>query len=521
MAFNSTVAKTANGSTSLGAIVAAQVSSLSAVRGRVRAVAEANFQRAVMDGGLSYRAQVEFRKSQVAAALADPAGVDEEYLASLRKAEADARKLARFQDIREAYLQSYEGLKSGKIGLAQHLSFLESQIASVDDEDARKEIRDEITSVRTQIAEAEANTLKNRVQLASKDGTVAALTSAIAEVSDRRARASLSGNDEEASSWDISILSLKKQLGETRIVNGLHDMDLSMSRATPGAMGKLEALAGKVASADSSAPVSVDGVRYGSEKEYWTSLRDSYISGSGSGRFQDFFGDLQGDVKLKIDTVSKVNPFSFVPVSTLEAIQRDYDSLAARPEFAPSAERLTASKVAALGYGVEVSAAAIASSSVETLQLSAGQDALRSLQSKFGIDTTAQKFDLQSKIIAKGSQLKGIKEATQQLAAVGAETPPAEVPSSVEPASVFSSSKKPSETPGIMAPVKEPVVPAAPAAPAEPQFTEYVVKAGDTLSKISKQFLGDAGRYGDIAKANAIADPNRISIGMKIKVPKL
>jgi len=48
---------------------------------------------------------------------------------------------------------------------------------------------------------------------------------------------------------------------------------------------------------------------------------------------------------------------------------------------------------------------------------------------------------------------------------------------------------------------------------------EYTVQSGDSLSKISQHFYGNANRYMEIAKANNIADPNKISPGQKLKIP--
>jgi nucleoid-associated protein YgaU len=47
----------------------------------------------------------------------------------------------------------------------------------------------------------------------------------------------------------------------------------------------------------------------------------------------------------------------------------------------------------------------------------------------------------------------------------------------------------------------------------------YVVKSGDNLSKISKSFYGSPNDYNKIAKANGIADPDKISVGQQLKIP--
>jgi nucleoid-associated protein YgaU len=49
----------------------------------------------------------------------------------------------------------------------------------------------------------------------------------------------------------------------------------------------------------------------------------------------------------------------------------------------------------------------------------------------------------------------------------------------------------------------------------------YIVKAGDTLSKIAKEHLGDANAYMKIFNANKdqLSDPDRIKPGQVLKLP--
>jgi nucleoid-associated protein YgaU len=51
----------------------------------------------------------------------------------------------------------------------------------------------------------------------------------------------------------------------------------------------------------------------------------------------------------------------------------------------------------------------------------------------------------------------------------------------------------------------------------------YEIAAGDNLSKIAKQFYGDANAYPKIFEANreVIKDPDQIFVGQKIRIPKL
>jgi LysM repeat protein len=60
---------------------------------------------------------------------------------------------------------------------------------------------------------------------------------------------------------------------------------------------------------------------------------------------------------------------------------------------------------------------------------------------------------------------------------------------------------------------------AAAATPPAPAERRYTVQRGDTLSKIAKEFYGDAGEYRRIAQANGIANPDLIHPGQDLLIP--
>ncbi len=70
-------------------------------------------------------------------------------------------------------------------------------------------------------------------------------------------------------------------------------------------------------------------------------------------------------------------------------------------------------------------------------------------------------------------------------------------------------------------PVQPPVPPPEPVPEPEPSYQTYTVKAGDTLSKIAKEFYGDATKYPIIAEYNGLEDPSHIFIGQVLRIPPL
>jgi nucleoid-associated protein YgaU len=70
--------------------------------------------------------------------------------------------------------------------------------------------------------------------------------------------------------------------------------------------------------------------------------------------------------------------------------------------------------------------------------------------------------------------------------------------------------------------VETPTPPAATPAPAPAPVNErtYTVKAGDTLWDLAAKYYNDGRKFTKIASANNISDPNRINIGMELKIPE-
>lgn len=61
----------------------------------------------------------------------------------------------------------------------------------------------------------------------------------------------------------------------------------------------------------------------------------------------------------------------------------------------------------------------------------------------------------------------------------------------------------------------------APPKPPAPEAKTYTVQPGDTLSKLAKQFYGNATSYMKIFDANKdkLTDPNKIQVGQVLKIP--
>lgn len=90
------------------------------------------------------------------------------------------------------------------------------------------------------------------------------------------------------------------------------------------------------------------------------------------------------------------------------------------------------------------------------------------------------------------------------------------------------SSRTVTDTPPAPAPEAEPEpapaqtiteAAAPPPPPPPPAPRTYTVESGDSLWAIAERFYGDGNRYGEIASANGIANPDLINVGQVLTIP--
>lgn len=58
-----------------------------------------------------------------------------------------------------------------------------------------------------------------------------------------------------------------------------------------------------------------------------------------------------------------------------------------------------------------------------------------------------------------------------------------------------------------------------PATPPAPEYTAYTVQSGDTMSSIAREWFGEPNKWDLIAKANPLVDPNRLRVGLELRLP--
>lgn len=389
----------------LRGIVSASIAVAQAERKTHALELESAFQKAIADG-MSYDDQLKFLAKQ----LEDEKGSSlstEDTVADLTKRVGDTKKLARYNKYRTNYANILTELKSGRANGREQLAQLQGLLSSTDDPDLRLEIQTDITDMSAEVKNMEDTMITNQVKKAQYDGTEKVLTEAIDAVKSKRANAALEGRDDDASGYDVWVTTLTKQLSETKVTNSMHDIEVRMNTKGINAVSKLDEINGLIRSQDATTPIVIDGATYTSAQAFWTSTRDAYLAGNGSGNFSDFFKEL--DSEYTEGTNAAIRRDGLVTTMTLDRMSTDFANLKSRPELAPFAARADNYQALVLGSAIESTAKAILDRANVTGDFVNADNTLQSYARKYNIDVEGYRLPLAA---AKEQRVAQIASAT-------------------------------------------------------------------------------------------------------------
>lgn len=283
---------------------------------------ETRFNTAVLENNLPLEDQLAYREEQLKRVADDPNEV------TRVKGEISALKdRIEQKQFADDYLGKLIDYESGITSIDSVIDWLENQENSATDETIKTEIRKQLVQKQSEKYELTKQLLTNQTQYAINDKTTSVLNDQISKVNKARNDAMLAGDDTLASMYDLQIQSLKKAKTETAIENDMKNFAVSSITGYSSATKLLDEYNKKIATAETSGPVTIGGVTYKDSREFWTYKRDSYVSDqSASG----FFGQLANEYETKIAVANSKNSLTS---NMLEQYAREIDKLAGRSEL--------------------------------------------------------------------------------------------------------------------------------------------------------------------------------------------
>lgn len=499
---------------------------------------EFNFNKLVLEGNISLDEQLSYRKDQVKRVEDDPTE-----RARLKNEISSLKNRIEQKKFSDEYLSKLTESESGISSVDSVINWLEDQKTTTSDTNILDTINQALLKHKAAKFELTKTLLSNQTEYATKDKSAEVIDKQIENVSSARTKALLSGDDTLVSSYDLQLQSLTKAKTENSIEKDIKNFAVSSITGYSTAVKLLDAYNSKVLSSDlNSGPIKIGDVTYASAKEFWTFKRDSYVSdSSGTG----FFSQLNNELNLKVKTLASKNQLD---KNALASAASEYDSLTGRPELAGYESRVATFKQDTLQTGVNILGDKIVNNYAVNLDVGKAVADLSSLTA-LGVATdafytkiltaaaTTKSNQVNSILAAAQTALQNDPSLTPQQAldqavksGAGLVLSPEQLASMKETDIAANAAKTATEgkggndprttipggdqtnTPGATPnPTPTPATP-----PAAGAFNNYVIKHGDTLSKIASE---NGTTVEALAALNGIQNPNLIQAGASLKIP--
>ena len=479
---------------------------------------ETEFQKDVIDKGLSLDDQLAYRQKQ----LSEERGrrfPNQDYVDRIQGEIGILKKQVRQRNIREKYFQSQSNLINGVSSSQQYLDQLKTlkDLPGVD-KTMTNDFDNAILSAESQIRKDPLTVLNNQYNFAVKDQSLPSLEKVKKDYASQKL---LAKSEAEKTAYDLKIQAINQQMAGINVENKIHNIvtDSVSKYTTPEE--KLNFLKDAEQSSSTDTPVILNGVKYDSERAYWTEAKNKYLAGAGTGLFSNFFKDLDTYAKTTVSNLA--NSFGKIPVSQLQDIKSSFDSLKAIPDVAQYSNNVDLIKNSVLSTAVANNAKQIeneynldqdygsAVSQLNKLKVATGIDTsdlltqLQTEEAKARVGNAGQIYEAKQAGESNPTIIKSGKEALQYtpegLATkmAGGPVPPSEMTSPT--------------------PTEPPKTPTGTTTNATTPQTIHIVKPGENLSVIGKQYGVNWNKIYEANKNLIGNNPDLIQPNMKLTIP--
>lgn len=375
----------------LGDFVSRQQTVFQSSRTRARDFIVRDFSQRVIDEGLSYQDQKDFYNSLISKEK-DRVFVDEDYIKDLKKNVTDLNKLIRAEKFTNEFNEKFDNLVSGQLSIGDHVSFLETELSGAIDADLKATIQTKLSEAKQAQYTSQKSIFDNQVTYALNDKTEDVLQGMITKAQKKKNEALLGGDNDWASAIDVQLLSLNKQLAQSRLQKQVSE-NIARSLADPNPVNTLAQLNQRLSEADTAVPVTVNGTTYDSARDFWDAEKSNYL---GSGQF---FNELNQFWTNHINATQARSQASLVP--ELRTIKSNLETMLSNPDLVQYGQLSADTVDLIMRHGADLAGNNIVAQAKSDFNFSKAAKQLEELNSFSGIDMTTKYQD----IIASVSQV--------------------------------------------------------------------------------------------------------------------
>jgi len=551
----------------LGNVIKARLQSLAEQRKIIQAREEAEFQRRVIEQGLSLEDQLSYRLQQLEREQ-KKRFPDQDFVSAIKLEISNLKKLVRQKKFRDKYYNFLQEASLGRKSVSDELNFLYDQLEGVVDEDIKDQIRERIIELNNLKLKIDRSVENQRIEFYEKDKTLDSYNKAIDLVKKQLSRTDVIKNPEILTAYQLKLQALEQGKAQIATEQKINELTIEMAKASDSlypSLTKLKKLNLYLSTAREDMPVVINGVRYNSEKEFWQTTLDKFVN---TEFIDDFKNEVSKNLKVIKTKQGKVSDDFISDISNRLTSLKNNPLLANYKDAILNLSQQVSSTVLSEKIDDIKSDFSLGTSLATRFDVWKAKNKLMSYQKYFpdiSLEPVLKQFDemaaekqfeVQKEVFAAASDLikenpeltwdQAIKKAS---ASVGVTIPKEELmkPKTTEELGreLVEKAEKPEVVKAeeekqkkeiieereklskkeqkLVKPEKQGLVKSE--EQKQPEMITHRVKEGETLWSIAKTYLGSGTRWKELLKPEGTpftsAEAKKLQVGQEIKIPKL
>lgn len=386
--------------TNLAGYISSQLTLLRNQQIRLNNEAESRYQQAVLEQGLSLEDQLSYRQEQLKGAK------DKDERRRIRDEIASLKNQIASKKVTDDFLDQLESQNNGMQSIDATINWLKTTIANNTDPKIISQLQTNLNTLEQQRFTLQKDTLDKATTFAVNDKTESVLNDQISKVTSAKNKAILAGDDQYVATLNLQLQNLNKTLNESKITKAISGLSVG-TLTGQSALATLDQINTQINSADTSTPITIGGVSYNSPKDFWTAKLTDFLNDSTA---NGFFTRYQNEINDKINYQVSTGTFK---TDSLSMVRDAFNTIKGRPELSSYAEKINQVQQSTMDQTAQARATQVLNQFAIDLDASKASNELSAIQNFYGVDMTT---NYQKLVLAasqkKDEQLKSILSAT-------------------------------------------------------------------------------------------------------------
>lgn len=389
--------------TNLAGYINSQLTLLRNQQIRLNNEAESRYQQAVLEQGLSLDDQLSYRQDQLKGAN------DKDERRRIRDEIASLKNQIATKKVTDNFLDQLESQNNGMQSIDATINWLKTTIANNTDPKIISQLQTNLNTLEQQRFTLQKDTLDKATTFATNDKTESVLNDQISKVTSAKNKAILAGDDQYVATLNLQLQNLNKTLNEGKITKAISGLSVG-ALTGQSATATLDQINTQINSADTSTPITIGGVSYNSPKDFWTAKLTDFLNDSTA---NGFFTRYQNEISDKINYQVSTGTFK---TDSLAMVRDAFNSIKGRPELSSYMEKINQVQQSTMDTTAQARATQVLNQFAIDLNAEKASNELSSIQNFYGVDMTT---NYQKLVLAasqkKDEQLKSILSATASI----------------------------------------------------------------------------------------------------------